>query len=101
MLRNELFKPWFVGEDWGFEIVDGEFKEVCLQITRLEFKETETGNLDLEYHVVRKPEILSDDDLKKPEFEAVVEVIINDILREAMEAHEQARNNNTKESGSQ
>lgn len=101
MLRNELFKPWFVGEDWGFEIIDGEYKEVCLQITKFEFKESQDGNVDLEYHVVRKPEILTEEDLKKPEFQSVVEVIINDILREAIGHYEQTRNDNPKEPGSQ
>ena len=101
MLRNELFKPWFVGDDWGFEIVDGEFKEVTLQITKFEFKESSDGNVDLEYHVVRKPEILTDEDLKKPEFQAVVEVIINDILKEAIDHYEQTRNDDSKEPGSQ
>ena len=101
MLRNELFKPWFVGEDWGFEIIDGEFKDVTLQITKFEFKESNDGNVDLEYHVVRKPEILTDEDLKNPEFQAVVEVIINDILKEAIDHYEQTRNDDSKEPGSQ
>ena len=101
MLRNELFKPWFVGEDWGFEIIDGEFKDVTLQITKFEFKESNDGNVDLEYHVVRKPEILTEEDLKKPEFQAVVEVIINDILKEAIDHYEQTRNDDSKEPGSQ
>ena len=38
MLRNELFKPWFVGEkDWGFEIIDGEYKGVTVQIEKLDW----------------------------------------------------------------
>lgn len=102
MLRNDLYKPWFVGEDWGFEIVDGEFKDVCLQISKCEFRdEDQDGNFTLEYHTVRKPEALTDEDLLKPEFQAVVEVIINDILREAIDHYEQTRNNDSKEPGSQ
>lgn len=98
MLRNDLFRPWFVGEnDWGFEIIDGEFRDVALQITKLEFGENEAGNLVLEYNVVHKPELISDEDLKGEKFEAIVELVINDILREAVQAHEQARDNDPQE----
>ena len=40
VLRNELYRPWFVGEQtWGFEIIDGEFKDVVVQIEKIEFVE--------------------------------------------------------------
>ena len=98
MLRNELFKPWFVGEDWGFEIIDGEYKEVCIQIEKIEFDETADGNLKLDYHTVRKPELITDEELTGPKFQAIIEVIINDILREAInEFDNKTRNNNSEE----
>lgn len=89
MLRNSLFKPFFVGEqDWGFEIIDGPFKEVCIQIMDIKIEENEAGNCHLDYHTVRLPEHLKEEDLKTPEFQAVIESILNDILKEAITEHE-------------
>lgn len=109
MLRNELYKPWFVGEkDWGFEIVDGEFAGVCIQIEKLEFAETSDGTVKLEYHVVRQPESIdaeSPEVKDNPVFTTLIETIINDILREAIEAHriheQQNGSNDSTESSSQ
>ena len=56
MLRNDLFKPWFVGEkDWGFEIIDGEFNGVTVQIEKLDWPDEGKSELALDYHVVHKP----------------------------------------------
>lgn len=102
MLRNELFKPWFVGEkDWGFEIIDGEFNGVALQIEKLDFPDENSSNLALDYHIVHKPVLITDEDVKSDTFKAVIEVIINDILREAIDVHKQAGNNDPTESGPQ
>lgn len=101
MLRNDLYKPWFASEkDWGFEIIDGQFSGVIVQIERVEFVETEDGNLEAEYHIVSKPEIISDNDIKSDLFEAIFQNIIVDIIKEAVEEHEQNRNNNTEKSSS-
>ena len=102
MLRNELFKPWFVGEkDWGFEIIDGEFNGVTVQIEKLDLPNEEINELALDYHVVHKPELITDEDIKGDKFKAVIEVIINDILREAIDEVKQTRDNDSKESGTQ
>ena len=102
MLRNELYRPWFVGEkDWGFEIVDGEFNGVTLQIEKLDFPDEGSSNLALDYHIVHKPDLITDEDVKSDTFKAVIEVIINDILREAINDHKQAGDDDSKESGPQ
>ena len=102
MLRNDLFKPWFVGEkDWGFEIIDGEFRNVTVQIEKLDWPNEDSSELALDYHIVHKPELITDEDIKSDTFKAVVEVIINDILREAIDELKQAGNNDSKESGTQ
>ena len=102
MLRNELYKPWFVGEkDWGFEIVDGEFNDVSVQIEKLDFPDESSNHLALDYHIVHKPELITDADVKSDTFKAVIEVIINDILREAINDHKQAGDNDSKESSPQ
>ena len=101
MLRNDLFKPWFVGNDWGFEIIDGEFNGVTVQIAKLDWPDEGSNELALDYHVVHKPELVTDEDIKSDTFKAVVEVIINDILREAINELKQAGNNSSTEPGTQ
>lgn len=94
MLRNELYQPWFIGEkDWGFEIIDGEFKDVSVQIQSIEFADKD-NKVDLEYHIINKPEHITESDTKGELFVNVVELIINDILKEAIENHESYRNSN-------
>ena len=101
MLRNDLFKPWFVGNDWGFEIIDGEFNGVTVQIAKLDWPDEGSNELALDYHVVHKPELITDEDIKSDTFKAVVEVIINDILREAINELKQTGNNGSTEPGTQ
>ena len=101
MLRNDLFKPWFVGNDWGFEIIDGEFNGVTVQIAKLDWPDEGSNELALDYHVVHKPELVTDEDIKSDTFKAVVEVIINDILREAINEFKQTGNNGSTEPGTQ
>jgi len=100
MLRNDLYKPWFVGDkDWGFEIIDGEFKYVTVQIEKLDWPEEGSNQLALEYHVVHKPELITDEEVKSDTFKAVIEVIINDILKEAIDDLKQTGDNDSTESG--
>ena len=101
MVRKDLFKPWFVGNDWGFEIIDGEFNGVTVQIVKLDWPDEGSNELALDYHVVHKPELITDEDIKSDTFKAVVEVIINDILREAINELKQAGNNGSTEPGTQ
>lgn len=105
MLRGDLYKPWFLEKDkWGFEIIDGEYCGVVVQLEKLDFaEEGEEGNLDVVYHVVHKPELLSDDNVKGELFKSTFELIINDILREALDItkDEQNRNDDIKEPDSQ
>jgi hypothetical protein len=102
MLRNDLYRPWFVGEkDWGFEIIDGEYTDVVVQIEAIEFSKENEGSVDLNYHLIRKPEHLQELDSSDEMFNKTVEIIINDILREAVNSYEQTRGNDSSESGSQ
>ena len=98
MLRNELYKPWFSKDkDWGFEILDGMYKDVVIQIESLDFAPDKENMVELNYHVISKPELIEEDLTKDPVFVSQVELIINDILHEAVELHknEQNRNDNT------
>lgn len=103
MLRNELYRPWFLKDSkWGFEIISGEFKDVVVEIEKLEFAKEQEDNLDIEYHVINSPSLLAEEDLKGDLFKSTFELIINDIVREAIEtSNENNRDNNTEESDPQ
>lgn len=98
VLRNDLYHPWFVGEkDWGFEIIDGEFAGIVVQIESVNFSDKNDGTVDLNFHVVKQPEDDREFDVQGDLFNQTVEIIINDILREAVSIHEQTRANDTEE----
>lgn len=99
MLRDDLYKPWFAGEkDWGFEIVDGEFSGVVVQIGYLKILEEakeDGSNCDVDYNIINKPEDISDEDLKSEIFHKLFEMIITDIMEEAIRIYEEDRKNRT------
>lgn len=95
MLRGDLYNPFFENNDWGFEILSGDFQGVVVQIENLKFPREDDPQIDIDFHVIHKPELLSNDDIKGPMFNAVFETIVNDIVREAIEIHNENRNNNT------
>jgi len=99
MLRNELYKPWFLKEDWGIEIVDGEFSGTVIQIQKMDFAKDGSSSMDVDYHIIHRPDIVSEEQTKSELFKTVFETIINDVVREAVEnfKDEQDRNNNTSE----
>lgn len=104
MLRNELYKPWFVGDtSWGFEIVDGDFSGVVVQVENLDFAKDNSSSLDINYHIINKPEVISEDLSQSELFKTIFETIINDIVREAVELYkdEQDRNDNLTEPSAQ
>ena len=106
MLRNELYIPWFNNSDWGFEVIDGEFSGVVVQVTKLEIKDEtneDDSNLAVDYHIINKPEIVSEESVKSDLFEALFQTVITDIVKEAVEAYDNDnnRNNDSKESDSQ
>ena len=98
VLRNDLYKPWFAGDkDWGFEILDGEYSGVVVQVESIEFSPKNDGTVDLNFHVINKeqfPDLNTETDL----FNKSVELIINDILKEAIDHYEQTRSNDSSES---
>lgn len=103
MLRNDLYKPWFVGEkDWGFEIISGDYLGTVVQIKKLDFPQDDE-NLAIDFHTISKPSSVTDEMLAGDNFKLVFETIVNDILTEALDTlkDEQDRDNNIKESNPQ
>ena len=105
MLRNDLYRPWFTDKqgEWGFEIISGDFQGLVLQIEMLDFADIEDGNMVADYHVIFKPELISEESLKGDGFRGVFEMIVSDIIKEALEnfKDEQNRNNSIEESDPQ
>ena len=111
MLRNDLYVPWFTQKEegqWGFEIISGEFKGVVVQIENVAVSnEVKDDNLTCDYHVIFKPSILTEEDMQGELFKTQFSLIMNDIIKEAIETFEQEklndenRNNDTKEPDSQ
>lgn len=102
MLRNELYRPWFANEkDWGVEIIDGAYNKVIVQIEKVDFPNDEGNELQLDYHIVHRPTDLTAEDMSNDIFKNVMEMIINDILREAINDYKQAGDNDSTESGTQ
>jgi len=105
MLRNDLYRPWFTDKqgEWGFEIISGDFQGLVLQIEKLDFADTDDGNMLADYHVIYRPELISEESLKEDGFKVVFETIVSDIIREALEnfKDEQNRNDSIEESDSQ
>jgi len=100
MLRNELYRPWFVGsEDWGFEIISGDFTNTVVQIKKLDLP-SEDSEMVIDYHVINKPTSISDEEITGENFKLLFETIVNDILTEAFDTleDEQNRTNNTAQS---
>jgi hypothetical protein len=112
MLRNSLYKPWFVDEDkWGFEIIHGHpFKGVIVQLKYVqsedlnlsehEIIESDKTSLGVEYYIISKPKHVTDEQLKGHKFRTTFDLIVNDILKEALQV-DNDRNNNTKKSNTQ
>lgn len=86
MLRGDLYQPWFVEDKWGFEITSGDFLGVVVEIEKMDFDE-KINEVVVDYHVISKPESLTQEELKGQLFEQLYQNIINDILREAIEIH--------------
>jgi len=99
LLRNDLYRPWFVGEaDWGIEFLSGDYRGLALQIEKMDFLKDQAGKIDFKYHIVHKPDIITKEDIGTEQFEAVLQLIVNDVIREAMEDYDQTGNNDSKES---
>jgi len=104
MLRNDLYRPWFTEpnkageEEWGFEILSGDFSGIVVQIKGVSVSEQTEGEVALDFHVINKPSDMEESPTEDPAFTHVIELIINDILREAIDNYEQSGNNDTKES---
>lgn len=96
MLRGDLYNPWFVDDKWGFEILTGDFIGIVIQVDKMDIKEDGSGEVALDYHVIKQPESQGIE-ASDPLLTNTIELIINDILKEAISIHEHDRNSNPQE----
>lgn len=92
MLREDLYKPWFAEDNkWGFEYISGDYLGVVIQITEVKLPEESGGEASVDYHVIHRPENLTEEDVQTDMFRASFELVINDILKEAIENYENSK----------
>lgn len=89
---SKVWQAWALKEkdEWGFEFINGPYKDVVLQITKLDFSEADDSALDCEYHTINLPEHLDPEELKSPDFIDTMQVVISEILSDAIEASKEA-----------
>ena len=89
MLRGDLYNSWFHDEKWGFEIISGDFLGIIVEIQDIKFNDEGSSQVDVDYHVIHRPVTLSEEDVKGETFNHAFQLIINDILTEAIQSYEQ------------
>ena len=91
MQIKEYYLPWAVDGKWGIEIVEGAFTGSVIQIENIEFKEDNLEELFVDYHMINMAEGLLESDYKDSEFLDMMQLIISDIIAEAIRIHEEDR----------
>jgi len=90
------YEPWVLktedNEVWGVKILDGEFAGCAFAINELD-EQDDTKELMLDYNVVQPPENKSVEEASGPNFNAVLNFIIQDILQKAINEHENRKGN--------
>lgn len=92
MLRGDLYQPFAHGNDWGFEILTGDFQGVVIQIENLKFPRENDPQIDVDYHVIHKPDIIETEEIKGPLFDTLFQTIVTDIVNEAITIYESNKN---------
>lgn len=102
MLRDDLYKTWHKStEIWGVEILTGDYQGLVVHIKELDLKE-DTNELTVDYNILYKPDVIDQADVENTseKFSAFFNLVINDIVQEAISIYEQrdqAGNNNPQE----
>jgi hypothetical protein len=89
------YEPWNRGEAWGFKITNGKYENTIISINNIELNEDSSCALDFNFY--EKTYGLSEGDFSSEEFNSDMSSIINDILKKAVDEHEN-RDSNTTES---
>ncbi len=91
MQIKEMYLPWAVDGKWGIEIAEGKYKDTVIQIENIEFKEKNSEELLVDYHMINIPEGVIESDYKTNEFFELMQLIISDIIAEAIQLHKEEK----------
>lgn len=91
MLREDLYTPWFADKEWGFEFISGEYLGVVVQVAEVKLPEDSGGEASVDYHVVSRPDHITEEDVQTDMFKSTFELVINDILKEAIDSYENSK----------
>jgi len=93
------YNPFSIKKDdidaWGFVIAEGTYRDVTIQINNLGIKDN-SNDFELDFHIISKPDTITDKDLQSTTFNIVVENILNDIIKNALDEYENRESNNSK-----
>jgi hypothetical protein len=95
------YEPWgFEKEEqtvWGVRILEGKFANTVISFNDINLKEEDDSNLQLDYTVVHHPENMMEKYMSEdPDFQKDMGWILEDILRKAINEHENRESNSTK-----
>ncbi len=95
MQLSNLYNPWAVDNTrWGIEITEGKFKDTIIQIENIDFAKADTGDLIVDFHAVNLPDTLVKEDLDSSDFTDTMQLIISDIISNAISEFEKSNNDN-------
>lgn len=94
------YEPWgFEREEqshWGVRILEGKFANTVISFNDISLQEEGDSNLQLDYTVVHHPENMMEKYMSEdPDFQKDMGWILEDILRKAINEHENRESNPT------
>jgi|688.fasta_scaffold1054659_2 hypothetical protein len=95
------YEPWHLNEKaWGIKVTGGKFKDTVISIDTVEFEPDSDGMMTLDFHFINKTSGLPEREFNSIEFNSLMEKILNDIIKRAVDEFDQDRDDNLSESNS-
>lgn len=94
------YEPWKVNEEtniWGIRVLDSEFAGTMIAFNEFD-SEDDSEQFKLDYTIIQAPEGKLVENLAGPEFESMLNFIVNDILKKAIDDYENRNSNSTEPS---
>jgi len=94
------FEPWKVNEDtniWGVKILDGDFEGAMIAFNEFD-SEDDSTNFKLDYTIVKEADGKTMSEMNGPAFDEMLNYVVNEILRRAIDEYENRNSNSTESS---
>jgi len=92
------YEPWHLNEKaWGIKFTGGKFKDTIISIDTLDFEPDHEGMMTLDFHFINKTSGLPEREFNSIEFNSLMEKILNDILKRAIDEFDNNRESDTSE----